>query len=208
MALIPLPDVGWRDGKFDPVYPSSMNQMEGRFTERQTFGTPFWRGEFITTGLTEYEAGLVDAFIMQATAPGNYILAGDTSRIRPLLEDRSKTPLAIETGNLSTITSPVQQTITNAQPGLRLSPGDYVEYRMPSGIRSLHRIMAPATASAAGTVTVTVQYPLDTQNFTTAAVARFEKPACVMVIDPGSYSATKHLLDRSASFSATEVFFS
>ncbi len=109
---------------------------------------------------------------------------------------------------LQSITSSAAIVVAGLPAGFKLSPGDYVELRMSQLVRSLHRIVENATANASGVVSLSIMFGLDTQHFTTAASVHFEKPSCVMTIDPGSVAAPKSWAGREASFSATEMFFS
>lgn len=213
---IDLPDIGWREVIFDPVRPRNTERMEGRRTEAQSFGTPYWTARY-TAGLLGFEDfGKLDAFIMSAGDDGETFLGYDVFRPRPIAMNTG-TPLSgIKAGGgafngtaiLTAITNSLTVTVGGLPAGFILSPGDYVEFRMSAPVRSLHRITTAATANGAGVVTLSIKYGLDTQHFTTAAIVNFEKPACVMQIDPGSFSGPKSKRYGNQSFSATEVFFS
>lgn len=208
--------IGWRQCSFDPVRPRDTDRMEGRRTEAQSFGTPFWVATY-EPGYLEYaDYGKMDAFMMSAGDDGETFLGYDVFRPRPIRMDTGL-PLSGTkagggtfngTGTLNSITNSRTVVVGGLPAGFLLSVGDYVEFRMSARLRSLHRIMADATANVSGVVTLSIKYGLDTDNFTTASVVNFEKPACVMQIDPGSYSGAKSWQSRSPSFSATEVFIS
>lgn len=212
---ISLPPLSWASCQFDPVDPSDTSMMEGRRTESQSFGTPYWTADFQTIWLEDQDYGLFDAFIMKASSRGSFFLGYDIFRPRPIAMNTGSPLDGVKAGGsafngdavLQSITNSRQQVISGLPAGFVLSPGDYVEYRMSATQRSLHRIVEPATANVSGVVTLNVMFGLDTQNFTTAATVHFEKPSTVMMIDPGSVSAPKSWGSRTASFSATEVFF-
>lgn len=213
---INLPDIEWQECTFDPVRPRDTNQMEGRRTEAQSFGTPYWRASFVPGWLEEADYGKVDAFMMQAGDDGETFLAYDLFRPRPIAHDDHR-PLSGTKATGGAFTGQaVLQSITNSRTivvsglpaGFTLSPGDYVEIRKTALVRSLHRIMASAVASSGGAVTLSIKYGLDTQTFGAGLVVNFEKPCCTMQIDPDSYDGKKSWSNRSPSFTATEVFFS
>ncbi|MEQ1407780.1 hypothetical protein ABK249_22935 [Neorhizobium sp. Rsf11] len=218
---IPLPTFGggrrdWTECKFDPIQPRDTNQMEGRRTEAQTFGTPYWVARYVAKPLLRTEYGVMDAFMMQAGDDGETFLAYDAFRPRPIAHDTGR-PLSgtRATGgafngqaNLQAIANSRTIVVSGLPAGFVLSPGDYVEVRKSALVRSLHRIMAAATSDAGGVVTLSIKYGLDTGIFHVADTVHFEKPSCTMQIDPGSYDGTKSWASRSPSFTATEVFFS
>ncbi len=214
---ISIPLVDFASCTFDPVQPRSLDRMEGRFTEGQTFGTPYWVASYTTGWLEQDQYGLMDAFMMQASDSGQAFLAYDPFRPRPVTYNKQFQPLSgtkaaggVFNGDavLSQIGSPTSITVSGLPAAFRLLPGDYVEIRKSPTLRSLHRIMAPATANASGVVTLTIRYPLDIGVFKLPCTAHFEKPSCLMQLDPGSVSAPKSWGDRGFNFTATEVFFS
>lgn len=213
---INLPDIiGWRQISFDPVRPRNTDRMEGRRTEADSFGTPYWVMSADPGWLEPLDFGKMDAFMMSAGDDGETFLGYDIFRPRPIRMDTG-VPLSgtvaggggpfTGQGTLDTITDSRTVVVGGLPAGFLLSAGDYIEFRMTAFLRSLHRIVADATADGTGVVTLSIKYGLDTQHFTTAAVVNFEKAACVMQIDAGSYSGAKSWQNRSPSFSATEVF--
>lgn len=218
---IALPTFGggrrdWVECKFDPIRPRSTNQMEGRRTEAQSFGTPYWTARYVPRPLLRAEYGVMDAFMMQAGDDGETFLAHDAFRPRPIAHDTG-VPLSgtkagggafVGTGNLQSITNSRTIVVSGLPASFKLTAGDYVEIRKTPLVRSLHRIMAAATASTGGVVTLSIKYGLDTGVFAANNVVNFEKASCTMQIDPGSYDGTKSWASRSPSFTATEVFFS
>jgi len=213
---ISLPAVEWRECTFDPVQPRSINRMEGRRTESQSFGTPYWKATYQAVYQEHLGFGLMDAFMMQAGDDGETFLGYDVFRPRPIAMDTgsplSGTKAAGGAFNgdayLQAITGTTQLNVGGLPAGFILSPGDYVELRMSVLKRSLHRVIAAATASSGGFVTLNVRHPVDRDHFTSSATVHFEKPSCTMQIDQDSYSGAKSWDNREPSFSATEVFVS
>lgn len=212
---ISLPAIPWSQVDFMPVSPESVNRMEGRRTEAQAFGTTYWTAKYATGSLLPSQSGLFDAFIMMAGARGSHFLAYDAWRPRPIAMDK-KAPLsgtkaaggAFNGDCFFQSVSATSLSLGGLPAGFVFSPGDYIEVRKNVFMRSLHRIMQAATASAGGFATVQIMYPLDTQNFNATCTGHLEKPSCVMMIDPGSVQSAKSLDNRETSFSATEVFVS
>jgi hypothetical protein len=210
---ISLPNIGWRECVFDPVDPSNTNRMEGRRTETQFFGTPYWTANYQATWLDRDKFGEMDAFVMR----GREIFLGyDAFRPRPIAMDTGVPLSGTKAGGgafngdafLQAITGTTQLNVGGLPAAFVFSYGDYVELRMSSLKRSLHRIVSPAISDAGGFVTLEVRYPIDRDHFTSSATVHFEKPSCTMQIDPGSYSGAKSWDNREPSFTATEVFVS
>lgn len=213
---IPLPMLPWRDCQFDAINPTDVSMMEGRLSEEQAAGTPFWKAQYTTNWMTPAFYGLFDAFVMKSSSRGASFIGYDLFRPRPIAHNNGKPLSGTKAGGgafngdavLQSITSSAAIVVAGLPAGFKLSPGDYVELRMSQLVRSLRRIVENATANASGVVSLSIMFGLDTQHFTTAASVHFEKPSCVMTIDPGSVAAPKSWAGREASFSATEMFFS
>lgn len=211
---ITLPNIPWSQVDFTPISPVSVSRMEGRRTEEMSFATPYWVASYATGTLLPAQSGLFDAFMMKADARGSHFLAYDVWRPRPIAMNKGL-PLSGTkavggafngVATLQAITNSRTIVVSGLPAGFILSPGDYVEIRQTALKRSLHRVAEPATSNGSGVVTVSILYDLDTQNFSTSAAVNFERPSCVMMLDPGSVQASKSLSSRDTSFSATEVF--
>ena len=216
VALLSIPLVPFTSCEFDPIQPRDMEQMEGRRTEAQSYGTPYWTAKYTTGYLERVQYGLMDAFLMHCGGGSIVFLGYDAFRPRPALHNGNISPLLgekagggafIGDAKLRQILNATTVMVEELPAGFQLSPGDYLEIRKSNLVRSLHRIMMPATADANGRVTLSIQYALDLQHFTLPCTAHFEKPSCTMQLDPGSVRSPKSWDDRSITFSATEVFF-
>lgn len=215
-TLITLPPVKFVECDFKPVRPRNTDRMEGRRTEAQSFGTPYWTGAFRPGALTPAQEGLVRAFMMQAGDDGEVFAGYDAWRPRPVAMDLGKPLSGTKAGGgafngdavLQAIVNSLMITVSGLPASFKLSPGDYVEIRKSPTVRSLHIITALATANGSGNCTFPIKYALDLQTFTLPCTVHFEKASCIMQIDPGSYSGPKSWASREPSFSATEVFFS
>lgn len=214
--LIALPAVVYGPSiSFDPIRTRSTSRMLGRRTETLFRGTPFWVATYAAGKLTTAEVATFDAFNMLASDGG--VFAGyDPQRPRPIAY-QGDTPLSgVKAGGGAFVGDALLQSITNSltivvnglPAGFQLSKGDYVEVRKSPLVRSLHRIMAPATASGAGVVSLSIRFALDTQTFAAGNTVHFEKPACIMEMDEGSYSLPKSWPNYNVQFTATELFFS
>lgn len=218
IPVLDLPSIrGWKDGAFDPIRPARSNQMRGRRTERLLQGAPYWTASFQSVHLTYEDFGLMDAFRMQMDG-GGVFRAYDPMRARPIAHDKHDgQPLSgtkagggafSGSATLVEIISPTKVRVGGLPAGFRLSIGDYLCLAMATLVVSLHRITAPAVAESGGVVTLDILHPLDTQHFTTASVVHFEKPFCLMQVDPSSWDMGKPVSgERPVSFSAQEVFF-
>ncbi|MCT7665661.1 hypothetical protein [Shinella kummerowiae] len=209
-----LPALPFADCEFDPVQPWDTNRMEGRRTESVGSMTPYWKAKYRFDFLRREQLGKVDAFVMQAGGDGETFLAYDVSRPRPIAHDTGEPLFLPKAGGgvfngeatLQEIVDSRTLVVSGLPANFQLSAGDYLEVRQSILVRSLHRIMADATANGSGVVTLSIKYGLDLNVFTTDAIIDFERPSCLMQIDPGSWSASKAMNARTPSFSATEVF--
>lgn len=213
--LITLPAVVYGPAiSFDPVRTRNVSRMLGRRTETALRGTPYWVASYAAGNLTTAEVGLFDAFNMLASDGG--VFAGyDPARPRPIAY--GSTPLAgVKAGGgafngdavLQSITNPLAIVVNGLPAGFQLSVGDYVEVRKSALVRSLHRITAPATANGAGVVSLAIRFFLDTQTFAAGNTVHFEKSACIMEMDEGSFSLPKSFPHNNVQFTATEQFYS
>lgn len=219
-TVIALPDIlGWTSVSFDPIVPRATDRMEGRRTEAQLSRTSWWTGTWSAPFLEEIDMGKMDAFMMMAGDSGEVFRAYDAFRPRPIAWAiaHGNTPLAGTragggafdgTATLDTITNSRQVFVTGLPSNFQFRAGDYVEFAMSATLISLHRLIEDAQAGPDGTVTLKFRYGLDTEHFNPAATVNFEKPSCLMQIDPGSYRGPKAWSARNPSFSAQEVFFS
>lgn len=219
-TVLQMPDiVGWINVEFGPVVPRDTDRMEGRRTEAQSFGTPWWAASFSAPWLSERDFGKMDAFMMMAGDSGEVFRAHDPFRPRPIAwsEVHGNAPLSGTragggafdgTATLETITNSRQVSISGLPANFQLRAGDYVEFAMSETVISLHRLVEDVLGGSGGTATLKFRYGLDLDHFDEAAEVNFEKPSCLMQIDPGSYRGPKAWSARNPSFSASEVFFS
>ena len=215
VTVIDLPPVEWLSVTFDPIQPRSTSRMEGRRTEAQAFGTPYWTATYEPAWMYERDYGLMDAFMMRAGDGQECFRGYDPFRARPIAwgNDRPLTGTRAAGGafdGTATITARTANSLTiSGLPALfQFHAGDYAEVRKSASLISLHRIMADVAANSSGIVTLSIRHNLDLQTFTLPLTANFERPACLMQIDAGSYQGQKSWSSRSPAFSATEVFFS
>lgn len=213
-TIIDLPNiVGWEECSFDPIVPRSVDRMEGRKTEGVRLGQAYWTATYKPGRLGFLDFGKMDAFMMQAGDNGEVFRAYDVFRPRPIRHDNNQ-PLSGNragggafdgTATLASIIDPLTISVSGLPAAFMFSNGDYVELRKGTA-SSLHRIKSAAIANGAGVVTLSILYALDTQNFDITSQVRFEKPSCLMQIDPNSYDGKKSKASRRPSFSAAEVF--
>lgn len=206
-TIINLPDVPFAACEFDPIRPTSTERMEGRRVESQATGTPYWVAKYRTDFLTREKAGLMSAFKTKAGDNGGLFLAFDIDRQKPLRYLGGFPGGFAGEANVRSFINSRSAELQDLPGVFELVPGDYVEFRRSSLLRSLHYITAPAVASSAGRVTIEFEYPIDLQHFSVPCVVNFHRASCLMQIDPGSWSAPKAMADRNVSFSATEMFF-
>jgi hypothetical protein len=207
VAVVNLPSVPFSQCEFDPIRPSSTERMDGRRVEAQSTGTPYWVAKYRTDFLDREQAGLMTAFQMKCSDNGGFFLGYDIDRQKPLKYLGGFPAGFAGLANVRSFISSVSAELQDLPAGFQLVEGDYLEFRRSTFVRSLHRILAATTASAAGRATVQFSYPVDLQHFVVPCVVNFYQASCLMQIDAGSWSAPRSMADRNVSFSATEMFY-
>lgn len=100
---IPLPMLPWRDCQFDAINPTDVSMMEGRLSEEQAAGTPFWKAQYTTNWMTPAFYGLFDAFVMKSSSRGASFIGYDLFRPRPIAHNKaSRSPARRQGEGLST----------------------------------------------------------------------------------------------------------
>ncbi|WP_420406907.1 hypothetical protein [Hoeflea sp.] len=215
MAVLALPALRFVEFDMQPVNARVRSAMLGRATESADFGTPYWRlNAAQTNALTDAEIDEADAFFTEASKGGNVFACHDYYRQRP--RAYGSDPLSgVKAGGgafdgsaeLTTVTDSRTIVVSGLPDSFEVNRGCLVEVNKSSTVRSLHMVMADATANGSGVVTLTIDFPLNTTVFTAAnSTVQFEKPSCLMMLDEG-WSLPKARGSRRASFSAVEVFF-
>lgn len=188
--------------------------MTDRASETADFGTPYWRLVSAVTGpLLDAEIDEAETFLQAASRGGACFACHDVYRPRPraygsapLTGTRAGGGAFDGTATLLLVDDSRTITVSELPAGFEVNKGALVEIRKTTFTRSLHRVMAPAVASAGGVVTLSIDFALDTGVFTAAnSIVNFEKPACIMQLQPG-FSMPKRRGARVASFTAQEVF--
>ncbi len=214
MTVLPFPDLQFQQFDMRQVNTRLNNTMLGRKTETADFGTPYWRlYSAQSIHLEPDQIDEADAFFTEASKGGNVFVCHDAYRPRPraygdIPLSGTKAGGGAFTGAavLTTVTDSRTIVVSGLPASFALNRGCLIEVNKSSSVRSLHRVMADATANGSGVVTLTIDFPLNTTVFTSGnSTIQLEKPSCLMMLDPG-WSMPKAWSDRVASFSATEVF--
>jgi hypothetical protein len=214
LTPIDLPALSFTEFDMRPVVTKTVGAMIGRTTETAEFGTTYWRLFAARTGyLSLNQVDDLSAFLLACSRGGATFSCYDYFRQRP--RAYGNTPLSGTKAIGGAFNgSAVLQTVTNSRTivvsGLPanfvVNRGCLVEVRKSLLTRSLHMVMANATASAGGIVTLTIDVPLNTTVFTTLnSTIQFERPACLMLLNP-EYQLPKAINERFLSFDAIEVF--
>lgn len=210
-----LPEaIGFEEFDLAPVRTRDTAAMEGRRTETAESGTPYWRLRASTQYLEDEPYDEMDAWLMDASDGGQCFLAHDIFRPRPraygdvpLTGTRAGGGAFDGTAILDTVTSARQVTISGLPEGFVINRGCNIGFRRSAAVRSLHRVTEAAAADSLGVAVVKFRFGLDPLFVPTGTVVDFEKPACVMQMDP-DFTAPKGWSSRRVTFNAIEVFFS
>ena len=198
-----LPDFGFNQVSFDLIVPKSVNQMQGRRTESRIFGTAYWTAQYQLIPQAPVQAGRADAWIRRIQSQGAVFRAYDASRPRPVMAGLMPLAWAPTVTGISVNGRTIG--IAGVGTDFQFTEGDYIAFRKSDLVVSLHSINSDAQANGAGSVSLSIEPPLDTQHFTIASTPIFEKPYCLM--QPGDWQAAKPIFGVAPSFSAQEVFF-
>jgi len=151
---------------------------------RAVSGPRLWTGNIVCQTYKSYAEGReLEALCQHVQAVGNHFLVRDKKASYPA----SRVAGDVLSG--VTITSPTagfSATLTGLPAYFVLTGGDYFSYSV-GGIHYMHRIALTATASAGGTVTVTLVNPLITGSLpANGAAITLVKPKLTSQIIPGS----------------------
>jgi hypothetical protein len=158
----------------------------------------------------------MEIFFIKASKGGATFICHDYYRPRPLYYRGAPLSGLKASGGafngaavLQSVTNSRQIVVSGLPANFVLYARDNIEIRKSANVkaRSLHVIMQNATANASGVVTLSIEHPLNPEFTAANSIVQFEKPACVMMLDPG-FSLPRSWAGRTASFSGTEVFFS
>ncbi|MBL4692496.1 MAG: hypothetical protein JKY92_04125 [Magnetovibrio sp.] len=172
-----LPTLSIAEQSMMPVRRSTLTRSRGRVAAVEQDAFYYWKCDFVITSMSQNQDRLFHSIMMKIDS--EFFLCYDLFHPRPALEDNGQ-PLANGEGVLSVITDSLNVTVSGVPAGFRLSDGDYIEFRVSDTVRTLNVISQDTTADAGGVVDVVLNYPLDTENFPTASIVNFEKPACIM----------------------------
>jgi hypothetical protein len=167
-------------------------------------GPTLWRGRWRAEGLTRREYGVVAAWYDTLLSSETF-LGFDKRREYPIAYSTGWGGLTVGgspfdgTATLSTVAENSREVDLGDLPaGFELTPGDYLafDYGADASSRALHRVVAAATASGGGDVTVEVRPPVRTgwqvEEGDGRTVSLYQ-PAAQMIIVPGSYTEASRL---------------
>lgn len=214
-APLSLPSsIGFTEYDLSPVRTKDMAMMEGRRSEEAESGTPYWTLSATTGHLENSQYDELQAWLMDVSDGGGCFLAYDVFRPRPraygdvpLSGMRAGGGAFDGTATLDARTNARQATVSGLPAGFVINRGCNIGFRRSSLIRSLHVVTKAVTANASGVAVVEFRYGLDAMFVPTGTTVDFEKPACVMTLDPG-FATPKAWGSRRVSINAQEAFFS
>jgi hypothetical protein len=170
----------------------AQNHLAGGKTQEKELAEPRWLGRFTTGKMTPARIRAWRAFWDDMEA-GRGFLAHDPAQAYPLAYPAGFGALARAgggafdgTGDVTALTA-TTIAIATLPAGFSLVRGDLVGLKQ-GDLYALHRIMAAAVANNAGEIALTVKPKVLTNVFTTAAIANFARPPCVMLPDRSSWS--------------------
>lgn len=214
VTVLPFPGLPFEDFDLVPVNTQEVSQLIDRGTETADFGTPYWHLKTARTPkLLRGEIDIAETFLQLASIGKTLFECHDIYRPRPSAYGGS--PLSgVKAGGgafdgtavLEEVTDSRTIVVSGLPAGFAVNLSCHVEIRKSQTERSLHRVTAAAAADAGGEVTLSIAFALDTGVFTAAnSIVNFEKPSCLMRLDPGS-SVPKSRNNQRTRFSAMEAF--
>lgn len=206
--------IGFVEYDLTPVRTKDVAMMEGRRSEEAESGTPYWTLAATTGDLTEERYDEFQAWLMDVSDGGGSFLAYDVFRPRPraygdqpLSGTRAGGGAFDGTATLDAVTNARQVTVSGLPAGFIINRGCNIGFHRSSLVRSLHIVTEDVAANGSGIAVVKFRYGLDPLFVPTGTTVDFEKPACVMTLDPG-IATPKAWRSRRVSINAQEVFFS
>jgi hypothetical protein len=187
------------------------NELYGGITQVREMAEPRWVGGFTTAPLTPAEVREWRAW-WDGLRGGLYpFLAYDPLQALPVAYSTLPTTKAgggafTGVGEVTGLTA-TTIAMNNLPANFIMTIGDMVELR-EGDLRGLFRIMASVTGSSGGVATVTVEPRVSTSLFSADAQVNFDRPACAMIPNAGSWSYRAEGREMtSISFAGTQVLY-
>lgn len=200
-----------RDQTFRFNQSAEVSRSRGRYVQAKADPFSYWSASFDLVPLLEDDYGRFVSFTMKVRAGVGFFRGYNTGRPRPLAEDAGVALSGTRAGGgafdgtatIAAITDSLTVSLSGLPAGFKLLEGDMIEFAETSERLSLHMIAEDVTADGSGDVDITLNNPLDTENFTTSGTANLEKPSCIMqIFNPPDHS--KGVRFGSGSFEAQE----
>jgi hypothetical protein len=187
---------GWCTS-FDLMARQEQSRHASGRTRTKDFGSPIWRAKFVSKTLSPNALDRWRALLELAQVDQIAFTAWPLSRTRPAKHPGSA---VLPTGTLFEIGANNKSARFAGLTGITLSVGDFVQLGA-----NLYRMAEPATA-VSGTTPLAELRPHFWPGTVTGQVVKIYRPACLMVIDPGSVQseADPRTGRGSISFSAIE----
>lgn len=197
-APIPFPYTLFASVSFNLGRYTSQNRLYGGVTQVREQAEARWMGTFTTVPLDPAEMRAWRAFWDSLRGGLRGFVAHDEAQPYPLAYPNGFGGLTRAGGGAFDGTAtfaPVggnqfSASLSGLPAGFALAAGDMLELRQNNETRGLYRILSAVTASGGGAAAVTVEPRINPALFTGAALARFERPSCIMTPDPASWSYT------------------
>lgn len=197
-----LPSVGYVRGTPQLVRHSSVSRAGNRVISVVEWADPYWSIEVETAPLYLADQRLLNAFEAEYGAGTKTLLWTSPGLAVPILYEGDQSNAALSNdGNLVSVTGGTSLSINSVTTGLALKRGDLISLAT-GDYRSLHTVMADATASGSA-VTLVVQ-PFVPGYITAGAVVKFKNPEMKVRMLPGSFQMGDDYL-AAASFTLVEV---
>jgi hypothetical protein len=184
--------------RFEIVPVVARNRIGSGATFAREIAPAFWRAGLTSAPHREDEFGRWLAFFDALRGGAKSFLLFDPHRCFPIAHSGFT-----GTGAIASISSPRQIGVSGLPGAFKLTAGDYIGFER-SGRYSLHRVVADATASGGGAVSVSIEPALAPQ-FTAGSLVRLNRPVGEFMLD--SYSAERRSGKKPVSFTATSRVF-
>jgi len=212
MTLVFPGNIGIVETDFDLKFGVVGTPLRGGFLQKMEISEPRWQIAISTTNMSNNDLGALRAWWNSLEGGMNDFFIHDTARPIPANYE-TLTGLAVSgggafDGTCNVVSYPTAKSISldGLPDSFALKTGDYIGLEEGNN-RSLHHILSDVTASVGGAVVVPVSPYVSTNVFTTAAVARLDRPVIKVVPNVDSWSGSPQLFHGSASFSAMQVLF-
>ncbi|MET4636158.1 hypothetical protein [Kaistia defluvii] len=200
---------GW--ATLDPSYGDETSGQAGGQLRVKSLRAPLWTMQASSRDLSPNELRRWKAKLAALENGQKTFWGYDFASVYPAAHPNGSWPTGVafngETAAISALSSTIALRLKALPPGFKVSIGDHIAFAYGSGPSyALHQAVEDAVADASGVTPAFEVRPPMRQGAAINNVVKVKRPACLMLIVPGSISAPANLNARGPiSFNAMQV---